>query len=359
MSTGKAAELPGLPDKYAEIVELKPGKNGLVWKATNTNLNRPVFLKAYPIPSGDLESALHEPKLLQELAHTNLAKIFDADQLDNGERLLLEMELVDGESLDNRIKGAAAKGSWPAVHELLETVRQIANGVACMHLRGIVHRDLKPANVMLRRRGSKHEAVVVDLGLASRLSAAGRAVASKHAFLYRPPEVWQGKGYSRASDVYQIGIILFQLLGGEIDYGLGDLSEETVGRAICAGKLLNWTGFAPYLSHSLRRLLESCLGIEANRPRDASELSVALHNSKKKQGNWAYQKTEDGFALEQDVKGGVDRVTVRVGLDGTQTAERHRRVRADFRREGSAVILKHRDLARCRQFQQVLAKRRA
>ena len=347
-----------LPAKYGNVRTLaERGKNADVWLATNTNLNREVFLKAYPISATDLESALREPKLLQELSHQNLVKIFDAD--DVGGNLLLEMELIDGGSLQALLKQSTGTGRWLPVHDVLDLVRDVASGVAYMHSKNLIHRDLKPANVMVRVLGSKRECVVTDLGLATRLTGPGRIFPSKHALLYRPPEVWSGNGYSRACDTYQIGVILFQMLGGQINYDLGKLPEADVGQAILAGELMQWRGFGPHIGRTLRAIIEKCVGPESGRFSDVADLTLALHNCKKKQANWSYIVDPGGFVLEQAVRGGLDHIDVRIARDGSQTIERSRRVNTPgFRREGKPLRIKHPDLARCQEFRRVLAKRR-
>lgn len=362
-----------LPSKYVDIEPLTPGKNAAVWRAKNRLVNRAVFLKAYPLSDEAPESALHEPRLLVELSHQSLAKIFSADVVDEthekeadneGEaastkRILLEMELVDGGSMQDLIDASIRSGEWLPVHETIELVRDAIGGVAHMHSRGIVHRDLKPANVMLRTnlRG-KREAVVTDLGLASRLSTSGRTVDTGHALLYRPPEVWESKGYSRASDAYQLGVVLFQLLCGEIDYSLGKLPEEEVGKAILAGRLLKWRTLGPHVEPRLRSIIERCVGPEEKRYAELTELSVDLHNARAVQHNSVYRKTPSGFVIDCERRGRIDRVTaVSTGTGNERKIECASRVNTpSFRRRGKATIIDHPDLARCQVFRRILRK---
>jgi len=205
-----------LPDKYTDIVALRPGQNGAVYRARNILLDREVFLKVYEIPESDPLSALREPQALEELEHASLTRIYSADVLGNG-HLLLEMELLSDGSFKDLIDVCAESGEWISVKEAVRLVIDAATGLGHLHNSGFVHRDVKPANLM---RSVGGRAKVTDLGLASRLDGNGKAYASEHSRLYRPPEIWGGHGYTPSSDVYQLGIVLFQLLGGELDYAM-------------------------------------------------------------------------------------------------------------------------------------------
>jgi serine/threonine protein kinase len=205
-----------LAGKFTALHPLVPGKNAKVFRARNSLLGREVFLKLYPISETDTGSALREPQLLTELEHENLAKIYSAERLDDGS-MLLEMELITGGSFQELIDRSIAAAQWPSIHECIHLISDVAAGLSHLAKRGFVHRDVKPANLVMRVNGTKRQGVVTDLGLVSTIAEGGRAFASRHARIYRPPEVWAGKGYSQASDVYQLAIVLFQLLGG----GLG------------------------------------------------------------------------------------------------------------------------------------------
>jgi eukaryotic-like serine/threonine-protein kinase len=345
-----------LPAKYKEVTELRPGRNASVWKAINTNLDRSVFLKLYAYPENDPESALREPQLLQKLAHRHLVEIYDADIVDRGTKVLLEMELVEGGSFQDELEITEKTGIWLPVHCVIDLIHDLCVGVAHMHSNGIVHRDLKPANVLVRTKGKKRESVVTDFGLASHLGHKGRVQASQHALLYRPPEVWAGAGYSSASDVYQIGVILFQMLGGRIDYSLNGQADDLIGTAIQQGRLLLWDGFGPHLCRTLRLLIERCVGPESKRHTDLADVALELHNCKRKQANWKLASTTAGFELEREDKGGFDRITVTRSPAGTLIVESARRVHTQvFRRKAKPILLTKRDLARCRTFQNVLA----
>ncbi len=184
-----------LPPKFTEVQALTPGRNARVFRALNAFVGREVFLKIYPVPADDSQSALREPQLLQQLEHQNLVRIFGADALNDGS-ILLEMELVNGGSFQDIINASIRSGRWPSVHECIHLTLEAAAGLSHLHSRGYVHRDIKPANLVVRNARGGPQGVVADMGLASKLNESGRAFASRHARLYRPPEVWDGIGYS-------------------------------------------------------------------------------------------------------------------------------------------------------------------
>ena len=193
-------------------------------------VNRNVFLKIYEIPASDPLSALREPHLIQQVEHQNLVRIHGADLLEDN-KLLLEMEFISGGTARDMIASASESGRWPAVGTCVKLVSEFAAGLNHLHGHDYVHRDVKPANLLIAKVGSRQRGIVTDLGLASRVDTTGRALGTKHARLYRPPEVWEGSGYSVRSDLYQLGIVLFQLLGGGFDYELGNLSDDVVAPA--------------------------------------------------------------------------------------------------------------------------------
>ena len=136
-----------LPPKFTNVQPLTPGQNARVFKALNSFVGRQVFLKIYPVPSEDSQSALREPQLLRQLEHQNLVKIFGADAVNNGS-ILLEMELVSGGSFQDLIDAAASSGKWPSVHECIRLILEAGAGLSHLHSRGYVHRDIKPANLI-------------------------------------------------------------------------------------------------------------------------------------------------------------------------------------------------------------------
>jgi serine/threonine protein kinase len=194
---------------------------GEVWKARDRLLKRIValkFLTAAPPgdePSGSGRDLLREARAASVLNHTNIVTIFQIGQHEGG--LFLAMELVEGETLRARL----ARGT-PSLDEALNIAGQIVSGLAAAHAGGIVHRDLKPENVILRVDGCVK---LVDFGLAKNLpwseanatdgtidqSSDGQLVGT---FNYMSPEQARGKPVDARSDVFSVGIVLYELFTG-------------------------------------------------------------------------------------------------------------------------------------------------
>ncbi|MBZ5498056.1 MAG: protein kinase [Acidobacteriia bacterium] len=210
---------------YRITEKLGAGGMGEVYRAEDTNLDRPVAIKVLPdIFSGDPERLARferEAKLLASLNHQNIAAIYGLEEA-GGKRFLV-LELVEGETLAQRI----AKGPLP-VEEALEVCRQIAEGVEAAHEKGIIHRDLKPANVKITPEG---RVKVLDFGLARAFQGeAAAADASKSPTLtdqmtrpgvilgtaaYMAPEQAKGKAVDKRADIWAFGCVLYECLTGK------------------------------------------------------------------------------------------------------------------------------------------------
>jgi serine/threonine protein kinase len=342
-----------LPKKYTDVQPLTPGKNAAVFKATNSFLDRSVFLKIYDVPEDDPNSALQEPQLIQSLSHENLVRIFSADAL-RGNHLLLEMELIQGGSFQDLLDQAELKREWIGINHVLDLAADIACGLSALHEQELVHRDIKPANVMVRAGSDRNHAVVTDLGLVSALDATGRAFSSRHARIYRPPEVWAGKGYSKASDVYQVGIILYQLLGGTVPYQKSDLDDDDLSRLTVDAKLFDLTDIGPHIDRQLRTLIGKCICCEADRISSMPDLLSAIQAVKQSHLDWSFAQTPDGFSLTRTL--GTRRYEVRVQSSGNKhlvTGTKTIGARTPRRFFGDQTIT-HLDLSRSQAFRALL-----
>lgn len=353
-----------LPSKYVDWVPLAPGQNALVFRARNKLVNRMVFLKAYPMPAASSRSALREPQLLQQLAHPNLVQIYGADTRKNveGRHIYLEMELVDGGSFNEIISTVRRTGRWPSVHEAIRLVTDTAAGLAHLHSKGFVHRDIKPANLVIRKQSGVRHGVVTDLGLAGRLdNNTGRAFSSRHSRLYRPPEVWKDLGYSVRSDIYQLGIVLFQLLGGPVNYALGDLQDDDLAEAISDGEFLIWESLPPHIGRPLRSVLEQATNInEQSRFVDMMKFYLALNNIYSKQHNWKFRKSDDSGSFELLRHSGQIALTIEVtriaGDEFSVQRLKSKGLLGKKRRIGLPARITHSDLGRSQQFQKLISE---
>ena len=198
------------------------GGMGVVYRAQDTRLHRLLALK-FPLPSDYYgkdarERFLHEARSAAALDHQNICGIYEVGETDDG-RLFLAMPLYDGETLKARI---AREGALP-VREAISITRQITEGVRAAHRAGIIHRDLKPANVMLLSDGTVK---ILDFGLAKvrdlTLTASSTRVGT---VAYMAPEQIQGRPVDARTDLWAIGVMLYeQLTGGRPFAGDYDVS---------------------------------------------------------------------------------------------------------------------------------------
>lgn len=336
-------------------MSLTPGRNASVFKARNSFLDRDVFLKIYEIPENDPKSALQEPQLLQSLSHPNLSQIYSADAL-KGNRLLLEMELIAGGSLQDLLDQAAHERIWPGIGRALDLAADIAHGLSALHAKGLVHRDIKPANVMIRNAQDREHAVVTDLGLASALDECGRAFSSRHARIYRPPEVWDGNGYSKASDVYQTGVVLYQLLGGTVPYDKANLDDNDLAELTIKGTLFDLSDVGPHVERTLRTLVGKCVCPEATRISTMPNLLSAIQSVKSSHLNWTYSATADGFALTRSLDNRQYDVQVRSTGRSHFITGRRKIGTAAPRRFFEDQTINHVDLGRSQKFRALIRR---
>jgi serine/threonine protein kinase len=199
-----------LGGRYRLTRKMATGGMGQVWEAEDTVLHRAVAIKALSEElSQDARSAerfRREAQAAAGLSHPNVAGVFDYGE-DDGTQFIV-MELVEGQTLAERL---AREGSLDPA-EATRVAAEIAAALEAAHAAGIVHRDVKPGNVMLTPQG---EVKVLDFGIAAaagaHLTATGFTIGTA---AYLSPEQAAGKRATPASDVYALGVVLFEMLSG-------------------------------------------------------------------------------------------------------------------------------------------------
>mgnify|MGYP002624664427 CR=1 FL=1 len=209
-------------DGRYEIVSLV-GSGGMAWvyRATDLRLNRDVAVKIMRDDVASDETVRSrfcaESHAVAMLSHPNIVAVYDVSHSDNLEYIV--MELVDGVTL---LQYMEKKGQLPW-NEALHFARQIARALAHAHSRGIIHRDIKPHNIMLLRDGTIK---VADFGIAALenefYEQNGEAVGSIH---YIAPEQARGEYPAPRSDLYSLGIVMYEMFTGRKPY-LGDTIQE-------------------------------------------------------------------------------------------------------------------------------------
>ena len=263
---------PRIIGPYTLEKRLGAGGMGEVFQAYDRRLDRRVAVKLIRPARAQDETARErfrrEARAAAGLSHPAIVQVFDVVEADSGEAIV--MELVDGESLAARL----ARGPLPAA-EAVRLGREIAEGLAAAHDRGLLHRDLKPENVMVTAAG---HAKILDFGLAKRLEGEGSLTEDRRVvgtFKAMSPEQAGGLTLDARSDLFSLGSLLYEMLGGRPPFA-GRSELETLTR-ICTHRQVPLLEVDPAIPPALSGLVDRLLEKEpALRPRSAREVSAAL-----------------------------------------------------------------------------------
>jgi serine/threonine-protein kinase len=209
-----------LAGRYRVIGLLGRGGMGEVYRADDLKLGQPVALKFLPRVLAEdpvrRERFFAEVRITRQLAHPNICRVYDIAEFEG--QHFLSMEYIDGEDLASLIQRIGHLSNEKA----LDIARQLVAGLAAAHDRGVLHRDLKPANIMLDGRGRVR---ITDFGLAV---ASGEEAESAEMYgtpAYMAPEQFAGKGASVRSDIYALGLILYEIYCGRKVFTAATLAE--------------------------------------------------------------------------------------------------------------------------------------
>jgi predicted Ser/Thr protein kinase len=261
--------LPGtvLASRYRIVSLLGKGGMGEVYRADDLTLDQPVALKFLPESVAGSESALtrfkNEVRIARQVSHANVCRVYDVGEIDGS--VFLSMEYVDGEDLGSLLRRI---GRLPA-DKALEISRKLCAGLAAAHERGVLHRDLKPGNVMLDSRG---HVLLTDFGLAGLADELTGAEVRNGTPQYMAPEQLSGKEVTVRSDLYSLGLVLYEIFTGKRPFEADSLAELV--RAQTDTKPPSISTLVRDLDPAVERAIQRCLEPEPSR-RPSSALAVA------------------------------------------------------------------------------------
>jgi predicted Ser/Thr protein kinase len=257
---------------------------GVVYRARDTRLGRPVALKLLPPEFSRDEDRksrfLQEARAAAQLTHPAIAQVYDVDEGPEG--LFIAMELVEGRTVKALIESRELDALGA-----IEIAHQVAGGLQRAHEHGIVHRDIKPENVIVTPDG---HAKILDFGLAKLMEPPREApegishmetlAKTQAGFVigtlrYMSPEQARGQSVDHRSDIFSLGILLYEMVTGQLPFS-GNTALDTL-HAIAFEETRPVTALRPNLPPSLQRVITRCLRKRAqDRYPDAKEVAADL-----------------------------------------------------------------------------------
>ena len=262
---------------YKITEKLGEGGMGVVYKAEDMKLDRPValkFLAAHLLKDEEANKRFHrEAKAAASVHHPNVCPVYEIGEEEG--QTFLAMAFIEGDSLDKKIEQGPLK-----ILEALDIAQQIANGLEAAHEKGVVHRDIKPGNVMVDEKG---HVTVMDFGLA--LLTEGSKLTKFDTTLgtvaYMSPEQAEGAEVDHRTDIWALGCVLYEMVCGQRPFK--GLYDQALVYEILNEEHEPMTGVRAGVPMELEWLVGKCLAkAEAERYQNAGDVIVDLSNLHKK-----------------------------------------------------------------------------
>ncbi|MGQ9535038.1 MAG: UvrD-helicase domain-containing protein [bacterium] len=254
--------------KYEIIEWLGGGRFGDVFLARDTILDLNFALKVSRMRQEEIIMLKDEAKLLASLNHPNIVRFYNVDIIEN--KFVMVMEYVRGKTLRDIIKDGGI-----AINEILNIIYQVLDALNYAHKTGVLHRDLKPENILI---SDENIIKITDFGLAKFIKSGSIAASTAGTPIYMAPEVWSGK-FSEKSDVWSIGVILYELVTGTppfLDDNLDGLKQK-----ITKSKFLKPGILRPDIPEYFENVILKCLNVISEARPDTAELLNGLKRKSK------------------------------------------------------------------------------
>jgi serine/threonine protein kinase/Tfp pilus assembly protein PilF len=263
--------------RYQIIEELGKGGMGKVYKAHDTEIKEKIALKLIkPEISADkktIERFQNELKFARKIGHRNVCRMYDLNKEEGS--YYITMEYVSGEDLKSFIRRVGQLPSGKAI----SIAKQVADGLVEAHRLGVIHRDLKPSNIMIDKEGN---ARIMDFGIARSVEAKGITGAGVMIGTpeYMPPEQAEAKEVDQRSDIYSLGVILYEMVTGRVPFE-GD-TALSIAMKHKGEEPKDPREFNSHISEDLSRVILRCLEKEKEkRYQSAGEIRSELENIEK------------------------------------------------------------------------------
>jgi predicted Ser/Thr protein kinase len=256
--------------RYRVVSLLGRGGMGEVYRAYDLVLGQHVALKFLPESFYSDESALErfhgEVRISRQVSHPNVCRVYDIGEVDG--QPYLSMEYVDGEDLGSLLRRIGRLPQDKAV----ELARKLCAGLAAAHDKGVIHRDLKPSNIMVDGRG---EVLITDFGLAGIANQIQQGEIRHGTPAYMAPEQLAGKEVTIRSDIYSLGLVLYEMFSGKRAYEAQSMAD--LMRLQTETEPPSLTTLVQELDPAVERAILRCLDSDPrNRPASALAIAAAL-----------------------------------------------------------------------------------